>query len=151
MNPIHRHIPQGLAFVLALLSLAGSAADQPARAPATTRQINPNVDVPEFPSLSSETDGKKLFETICQGCHMPDAKGAKGAGMYPSLAANPKLIAPAYAQFVVLNGLRGMPNIGKALTDAQVAAVVNYVITHFGNAAPTQTSADDVKAARANP
>ena len=62
-----------------------------------------------------------------------------------------KLIAPAYLQFVVLNGLRGMPNIGKALSDAQVAAVVNYVITHFGNASPTQTSADDVKAARANP
>ena len=71
--------------------------------------------------------------------------------MYPALAANPKLIAPAYPQFVVLNGLRGMPNIGSALTDAQVAAVVNYVITHFGNAAPVQTTAEEVRAARANP
>jgi mono/diheme cytochrome c family protein len=151
MSLINRHIPLGLALVLCLVSFAGSAAAAPATPPAATRQVNPNVDVPEFPSLSSETDGKELFETICQGCHMPDAKGAKGAGMYPSLAGNPKLIAPAYVQFVVLNGLRGMPNIGKALTDAQVAAVVNYVITHFGNAAPTQTSADEVKAARANP
>jgi mono/diheme cytochrome c family protein len=151
MSLIHRHIPQAAALGLCLVSIAGSAADAPATAPTATRQINPNVDVPEFTSLSSETDGKKLFETICQGCHMPDAKGAKGAGMYPSLAANPKLIAPAYVQFVVLNGLRGMPNIGKALSDAQVAAVVNYVITHFGNASPTQTTADEVKAARANP
>ena len=44
-----------------------------------------------------------------------------------------------------------MPNIGKSLTDAQVAAVINYVITHFGNAAAAQTSAEEVKAARASP
>jgi mono/diheme cytochrome c family protein len=139
-----------MALALALAPFAGSAADAQGEASASTRQLNPNVDVPEFPSLSSETDGKKLFETICQGCHMPDAKGAKGAGMYPALAANPKLVAPAYPLFVVLNGLRGMPNIGKALTDAQVAAVVNYVIRHFGNSAPAQTTAEEVKAARAS-
>lgn len=139
-----------MVLALAPAPFAGSAADAQGGASASTRQLNPNVDVPEFPSLSSETDGKKLFETICQGCHMPDAKGAKGAGMYPALAANPKLVAPAYPLFVVLNGLRGMPNIGKALTDAQVAAMVNYVITHFGNSAPAQTTAEEVKAARAS-
>jgi mono/diheme cytochrome c family protein len=137
-------------LALCLVPFAVTGADAPATAPAPARVVNPNVDVPEFGSFTSETDGKKLFENICQGCHMPDAKGAKGAGMYPALAGNPKLIAPAYAEYVVLNGLRGMPDIGKHLTDAQVAAVVNYVITHFGNAAPVQTTADEVKAARAN-
>jgi mono/diheme cytochrome c family protein len=150
MSHSSRHILVVMALALALAPFAGSAADAQGEASASTRQLNPNVDVPEFPSLSSETDGKKLFETICQGCHMPDAKGAKGAGMYPALAANPKLVAPAYPLFVVLNGLRGMPNIGKALTDAQVAAVVNYVIRHFGNSAPAQTTAEEVKAARAS-
>ena len=148
MRFINRHLRGALTLALCLVPFTGIAADPPV---ATARQINPNVDVPEFPSLSSETDGKKLFETICQGCHMPDAKGAKGAGMYPALAANPKLAAPAYPVFIVLNGLRGMPNIGKSLTDAQVAAVVNYVITHFGNAAAAQTSAEEIKAARASP
>jgi mono/diheme cytochrome c family protein len=137
-------------LALCLAAFAASGADAPGAAPASARVINPNVDVPEFTSFSSETDGKKLFESICQGCHMPDAKGAKGAGMYPALAGNPKLIAPAYAEYVVLNGLRGMPDIGKHLTDAQVAAVVNYVITHFGNASSAQTTAEEVKAARAN-
>jgi mono/diheme cytochrome c family protein len=150
MSLFNRRIPGAVALALWLVPFTGFAADAPAAASAATRQLNPNVDVPEFPSLSSETDGKKLFETICQGCHMPDAKGAKGAGMYPALAANPKLVAPAYPLFVVLNGLRGMPNIGKALTDAQVAAVVNYVIRHFGNSAPAQTTAEEVKAARAS-
>ena len=137
-------------LALCLVPFAASGADAPAAAPAPARVVNPNVDVVEFASLSSETDGKRLFETICQGCHMPDAKGAKGAGMYPALAGNPKLIAPAYPEYIVLNGLRGMPNIGKFLTDAQVAAVVNYVITHFGNASSAQTTADEVKATRAN-
>jgi len=133
--------------VIAACCLAGHVA---AQEPAPARVINPNVDIPEFGSITSETDGRKLFETICQGCHMPDAKGAKGAGMYPALAANPKLASPAYAEYVVLNGLRGMPTFGSWLNDAQIAAVVNYVITHFGNAAPTPATAEEVRAARGN-
>ena len=35
--------------------------------------------------------GQAIYEGVCQGCHMPDAKGAVGAGMYPALASNPKL------------------------------------------------------------
>jgi mono/diheme cytochrome c family protein len=137
-------------FAACLAPLAVFAAEAPPAAPAQPRVLNPNVDVPEFGSFTSETDGKKIFESICQGCHMPDGKGARGAGMYPALASNPKLIAPAYPLYIVLNGLRGMPDIGRHLTDAQVAAVVNYVITHFGNASTVQTTADEVRAARAN-
>ena len=81
---------------------------------------------------------------------MPDGKGAKGAGMYPALAHSAKLGSPAYPQYVVLHGVRGMPGFGKWLNDEQIAAVVNYVITHFGNAAPALTTADEVKAARAS-
>lgn len=109
----------------------------------------PNADVPEFGSLSAETDGRRLYEAICQGCHMPDGRGATGAGMYPALAGNLKLAAPAYPEYVVLNGLRAMPAIGRHLTDQQVAAVVNYVITNFGNAAPLPATADEVAALRA--
>jgi mono/diheme cytochrome c family protein len=136
------------AGVLALAVVAtGRAA---AQEPAPARVINPNVDVPEFASITSETDGKKLYQSICQGCHMPDAKGAKGAGMYPALAADPKLGSAAYPEYVVLNGQRGMPKFGSWLNDAQIAAVVNFVITHFGNAASAPATAEEVKAARAN-
>ena len=114
-------------------------------------EINPNVDVPEFGSISGETDGRKLYETICQGCHMSDARGAQGAGIYPALAANLKLASAAYPEYIVLHGRGSMPGFGKWLTDEQIASVVNYVITHFGNAAPALTTADEVKAARANP
>ena len=36
-----------------------------------------------------EVSGDELYHAICQGCHMPDAQGAKGAGAYPALANNP--------------------------------------------------------------
>ena len=41
-----------------------------------------------------------------------------------------------------------MPPVGGMMTDAQVADVVNYVRTHFGNAYPGAVSAADVSAAR---
>jgi mono/diheme cytochrome c family protein len=36
--------------------------------------------------LFSMQDGEAIYKGVCQGCHMPDAKGAVGAGAYPALA-----------------------------------------------------------------
>jgi mono/diheme cytochrome c family protein len=93
-------------------------------------------------------DGAVLYRGICQGCHMPDAKGATGAGRYPALAGNDKLEAAGYAIFIVVNGQKGMPGFGDMLDDAQVAAVINYVRAHFGNAYSDAVTPDDVKAVR---
>jgi mono/diheme cytochrome c family protein len=79
---------------------------------------------------------------------MPDGKGAVGAGTYPSLANDSNLVSGGYPVYVVVRGLRAMPPVGAMMSDAQVAAVVNYVRTHFGNAYPDAVSADDVKPAR---
>jgi len=97
----------------------------------------------------SEQTGEALYQGVCQGCHMPDAKGAVGAGAYPALAANRKLVAKAYPVLVVLRGQKAMPAFGASLTDAQVAAVVNYVRAHFGNHYNDSVTLDDVKALRA--
>jgi mono/diheme cytochrome c family protein len=96
----------------------------------------------------SEQSGESLFANICQGCHMQDGKGATGAGSFPSLVDDRNLQSAGYAVHVVVNGLRAMPPIGSALSDAQNAAVVNYVRTHFGNAYQDAVTADDVKAVR---
>jgi mono/diheme cytochrome c family protein len=93
-------------------------------------------------------DGEVLFRSICQGCHMPDARGATGGGKYPALAKNDKLEAAGYPVFIVVNGQKGMPGFGDVLDDAQVAAVVNYVRSHFGNDYQDKISAEDVKAVR---
>jgi mono/diheme cytochrome c family protein len=96
----------------------------------------------------AEQSGESLFVNICQGCHMQDGRGATGAGSFPSLVDDRNLQSAGYAVHVVVNGLRAMPPVGTALSDAQTAAVVNYVRTHFGNSYPDAVTSDDVKAVR---
>jgi mono/diheme cytochrome c family protein len=95
-----------------------------------------------------EMTGEDLFANVCQGCHMPDAAGAAGAGAYPSLAANKNLEAGGYPIYLIVKGRRGMPPFGDMMTDGQVAAVVNYVRTHFGNSYQDAVTAKDVSDAR---
>jgi mono/diheme cytochrome c family protein len=97
----------------------------------------------------SQQTGEALYHGICQGCHMPNAQGAVGAGAYPALAGNRKLVAKAYPEVVVLRGQKAMPAFGPSLSDAQVAAVVNYVRTHFTNSYTDSVTVEDVKALRA--
>jgi mono/diheme cytochrome c family protein len=104
----------------------------------------PLSDGPRF----VQQDGESLYRAVCQGCHMPDGQGATGAGAYPALAANPRLAGAAYPVHNVLHGRKGMPPFKDMLTDAQVAAVVNYVRTHMGNQYPDAVTAAEVKKLR---
>jgi mono/diheme cytochrome c family protein len=97
----------------------------------------------------SQQTGEALYQGICQGCHMADAKGAVGAGAYPALAGDKRLAAKAYPELVVLRGQKAMPAFGPSFSDAQVAAVVNYVRTHFTNSYSDSVTVEDVKALRA--
>jgi mono/diheme cytochrome c family protein len=95
-----------------------------------------------------EATGETLYAGICQGCHMPNGQGAAGAGRYPALAKDPKLEAAGYPLTMVLRGVNGMPPFAERLTDAQVAQVVNYIRTHFGNGYTDAVKPKDVKALR---
>jgi mono/diheme cytochrome c family protein len=103
------------------------------------------------------TDGRQIYEHVCQGCHMRDAGGAVGAGRYPSLAKNPALASRQYMALTILLGRRNMPAFGgkhaigfggppAMLSEAQIAAVINYVRSHFGNDYQDQITATEVKA-----
>jgi mono/diheme cytochrome c family protein len=92
--------------------------------------------------------GEAVYQGVCQGCHMADAKGATGAGTYPALANNPKLASSGYVLTMVMNGNKGMPPFGEQFTDQQVVDVVNYVRTHFGNRFKGMVKEADVKALR---
>jgi len=96
----------------------------------------------------SEQTGEALYSNACQACHMGSGEGATGAGRYPSLVKNPKLETGDYVTYVVLHGQKAMPPFARLMTDEQVAAVVNYVRTHFGNAYREPVTADEVKKAR---
>lgn len=97
---------------------------------------------------NSHRVGEKIYQGLCQACHMPDGQGGKGAGFFPALAGNPKLAAGEYPASVVVQGLRGMPSFAGQLDDEQVANVVNYVRTSFGNQFTTPIKPEDVKAFR---
>ena len=92
--------------------------------------------------------GQAIFTNVCQGCHMPQAQGAVGAGMYPALAKDAKLEVAGYPLTVVVHGQKAMPAFGNLLTDQQVADVVNYVRTNFGNKYKDKVKPEDVKAQR---
>jgi mono/diheme cytochrome c family protein len=122
--------------------------------PATLAQASETVaeDQPldsAEPTLSdtsnfSEETGAALYSSVCQACHMSEGQGAVGAGNYPALAKNENLEAGSYPVFVVVKGLKGMPPVGQMMSDEQVAAVVNYVRTHFGNNYTDAVTAQDV-------
>ena len=107
--------------------------------------LSQEIPAGKFP----QQNGEDLYKNICQGCHMPDAKGATGAGAYPALAANPRLAAAIYPITVVLRGQRAMISLGESLDDEQVASVLNYVRTHFGNRYKDVVTASAVAARRA--
>lgn len=88
--------------------------------------------------------GAKLYEQQCVTCHGADGKGAPPA--YPPLAGNRSLAAEIAMNPVriVLNGgyppgtagnprPYGMPPFGSTLSDSEVAAVVTYIRTSWGN------------------
>ncbi len=95
-----------------------------------------------------EKNGEAVFKNVCAACHMPDAKGAGGAARYPALQMNGKLAAAAYPVFMVVNGRGAMPPFARTLTDEQIAGVVDYVRTHFGNDYKDAVMPADVKSVR---
>jgi mono/diheme cytochrome c family protein len=99
--------------------------------------------------------GAEIYSHICQGCHMPQGQGAVGAGHYPKLAGNPALVSWQYVALTVLGGKNGMPAFGlsadqvletraASLSDAQIAEVVNYVRSNFGNKYKSNVTAKEV-------
>jgi mono/diheme cytochrome c family protein len=109
------------------------------------------------PAPFNTTDGQQIYEHVCQGCHMRDAAGAVGAGHYPALAKNPALASRQYVALTILMGRRDMPAFGAGhaigfggppavLSEAQIAAVINYVRSHFGNHYKDPMTAAEVKA-----
>ena len=103
----------------------------------------------------SNVSGEDIYSRICQGCHMPHGEGAVGAGHYPKLAGSVTLASWQYVALTVLGGRNGMPAFSAAaaqvwegptvrLSDAQVADVVNYVRSHFGNSYKDRITASQV-------
>jgi mono/diheme cytochrome c family protein len=88
--------------------------------------------------------GEQVYTQICQSCHMADGKGGAGAATIPALAGDPRLAVAALPIITVAKGRGAMPWFDDMLTPTQIADVVVYVRTHFGNAYPAPVTAADV-------
>lgn len=121
-----------------------AAASPPAATPAPPPSPVFSADMEHF----DEHGGEALYRNVCQACHMPDGRGASGAGTIPALAGNPHLASRVYVLNTVVNGRKTMPDLGRWLNDRQVADVVNYVRSHFGNAYSDQAQPKEVRPLR---
>ena len=100
------------------------------------------------PFRFTEQGGEAIYRSVCAGCHMPDGRGASGAGTYPSLADDPRLAVPELPDRCGAERPEGHAAIRRGLTNEQVAAVVTYIRSHFGNGFAAALTPADVAAER---
>ena len=82
-----------------------------------------------------QSSGKDIYARACADCHQPNGAGLPGA--FPALAHDPLVNgAPSLGARIVLEGAGPMPDFDNQLSDAQIAAVLSYVRSSFGNTAP---------------
>jgi mono/diheme cytochrome c family protein len=109
--------------------------------------------------VAGVVDGASVFSGHCAACHQATGQGLPGA--FPPLAGSEFVLGDAERVVrIVLRGLSGpvtvgglsfngaMPAWADQLSDAEIAVVLTYVRTSFGNTAPAVT-ADVVAAQRA--
>ena len=83
----------------------------------------------------AQPTGKELFEMNCSACHQVTGMGVPGA--FPALAGNAFVQGPATpVATTVLNGRGGMPSFRDDLSRAQIATILTYVRSAWGNKAP---------------
>ena len=122
-----------------LQSLPATPAQRPDRAPPAGEQVL--------------AEGRRIYEAQCAQCHGDDGRGKLPA--YPPLAGNRAVtLTPAVnAIRMTVNGgfppgtkgnprPYGMPPFGHELDDAQVAAVLSWIRTSWGNTAPPVTAVE---------
>ncbi|MGC4108543.1 MAG: cytochrome c [Thermomicrobiales bacterium] len=93
--------------------------------------------------------GEKIFGNVCIACHQPGGAGVPG--IFPNLAGNPlvTLDDPTYVITTVLNGRGGMPRFAGTYDDEQIAAIVTYIRSAWGNTGAPVT-AEEVAKVRAD-
>jgi mono/diheme cytochrome c family protein len=116
---------------------------------------------PKSGAAAAAAQGRKIYESICGTCHSPDGLGKPGQA--PPLAGSEWVIAKGHNRLahIPLAGLNGpiqvngkewnmaMAAMGAALSDADLANVLTYIRTSWGNKAG-EVTADDIKTVRAS-
>jgi nitrite reductase (NO-forming) len=127
------------------------AAASASTAPAATSAVAQNG--------ASANDGAGVYSTNCSSCHQTNGAGLPGA--FPPLANNAVVTGdPKTVIHIVKFGLHGkiqvgpqmyngmMPAWGQSLSDGQIASVITFIRSSWGNRAGAVTAADVTAEAR---
>ncbi len=92
-------------------------------------------------SPAADANGQTLYTANCQSCHQPSGEGLKGA--YPPLKGSPIVNGTDLELYVdiIMNGYDARPEYGvmaavgtnMSFTENDVAAIINYERTSWGN------------------
>ncbi len=151
----------GVALVLALgacsksstSSSTSSASTAPEATAAASAAASPAASVAAAPqNAAAAADGGKVYQTNCSSCHQAEGTGL--AGSFPPLAGNPVVTGDATkVAHIVKYGLSGnitvagkayngmMPAWGQSLSNADIAAVLTFIRSSWGNKAGAVTEA----------
>jgi cytochrome c oxidase subunit II len=130
--------------------------EQKAKMPAA--EVSPPQAVAAAPAVAEDPDkkwtaaelkaaGEKIYAANCVACHQATGKGIPPA--FPPLDGSHVATGPKAAQIaLVLNGKQGTAMVSfSRLTDSELAAVITYTRTSWGNKAG-EVQPSEVKAAR---
>ena len=150
----------GIAFAWQLdRAVRGPGAPKTAASPALTASVSPAL-LASAPGASEASpagpDGGAIYRSRCASCHGSTGLGLPGA--IPPVAGSEVVNGPADEHVkIVLEGMRGptevkgkryngtMPPFKDVLTAEEVAAVVSYERTEFGNTGGPVTTAKVVE------
>jgi mono/diheme cytochrome c family protein len=103
----------------------------------------------EIPAKAEQPDGKALYIKYCMACHQTNGSGVPG--MYPPLTRSDWVEGDKTRLIgILVNGLKGEITVNgqvyktampdhQYLNDGQIAAVLTYVRSNFGNDADSVT------------
>lgn len=85
----------------------------------------------ESATAAPVSSGKAVYLQRCVGCHALDGSGIVGPDIRPDKTLE-KYSSAAEMAALIRDGIGEMPEFGSKLSDAEVAAVVDYVRAGLG-------------------
>ena len=147
-----RFLATGLVAAALIWTLAACAKNHQSSSSATS--VAPSASAAAVVQNGAEaSDGGKVYQTNCASCHQASGHGLVGA--FPALAGNPVVVGdPKTVIHVLKFGLSGplsigghkyngmMPAWAQQLSDADIASVITYIRSSWGNNASAVSAAD---------
>lgn len=153
MNKAYLIVISIMFFIVA----CGGGKNETTQSDATTKEEE-KTEPKETVAKAAVPKGQGIYKTYCQVCHQADGNGVPG--MNPPLTQTKWVLGDKEELIgIVLNGLNGEIEVKgeiynnvmashSFLTDKQIADVLTYVRTSFGNDA-SEVTAEEVAAVRA--